>query len=345
MNKGTRTISRFKTLSVLAFTFLLIYLVIRKVGLDELLNLLRLADPVWLFLSFSIAPLSVLVSVVKWKILLDSQQVNVSLSRLYMYYLIGHFFNNFLPSTVGGDIVRSFELGNYTKNNVTALTSVFVERFTGFIALMFISLISIFYHVEYMKDPRLLFVMAIAVSGLFLILLIILNNRLVSLLNRSIQAPYFRKYLDKLMLVRSSLFDYKEKKTVLIKALVWSFIFMLVAIGNVCVSARVFYKPIPYLEVAGIVPIILIVAMMPFTMNGFGLQEWAYVFLFSWIGLPASVGLLTILLIRSKGILLATIGGLLYLITKVHNRRDVLDHQLGYFKLKDRMQAKIKSKD
>jgi uncharacterized membrane protein YbhN (UPF0104 family) len=64
--------------------------------------------------------------------------------------------------------------------------------------------------------------------------------------------------------------------------------------------------------------------MVPLTFNGIGIQEWAYVLLFQLIGLPASVGLSTILLIRFKDISMALIGGLLFPYLKLSEGRSVL---------------------
>jgi uncharacterized membrane protein YbhN (UPF0104 family) len=95
-------------------------------------------------------------------------------------------------------------------------------------------------------------------------------------------------------------------------ALFWSTIFMILAILNVYASAKAFGQEVDLAEVSVITPIILCVAMIPITVNGLGIQEWAYVLLFSWVGLPESLGLSTILFIRAKDVAMAILGGLLY---------------------------------
>jgi uncharacterized membrane protein YbhN (UPF0104 family) len=84
-----------------------------------------------------------------------------------------------------------------------------------------------------------------------------------------------------------------------------------------------FQKPVSLAEVSVITPVILCVAMIPITVNGLGIQEWAYVLLFSWVGMPASLGLSTILFIRAKDVFMAIIGGLLYPVVSAGGEREL----------------------
>jgi len=277
-----------------------------------LLNQISKADLKWVLISLSLEPFLLFASVIKWHILLRSKKTQVTRLRLSGLYLVGRFFNNFLPSTVGGDVVRAYELGNYTKDHTEAFASVFVERFTGLVTLVGLALISFLSHQRLTNDSRIILVMAIAVAGLLTLVWLILDTRPLALVENKISFNLFQRIVPKLKKIQLSLQSYKDDKRTLLLAIFWSFIFMFLAIANVYTSARAFHSPISFLDIAIIVPIILVVAMMPLTFNGLGIQEWAYVILFEWIGLPASVGLSTIILIRGKNFLVAAIGGIVY---------------------------------
>jgi uncharacterized protein (TIRG00374 family) len=75
----------------------------------------------------------------RWKILLRGQDVHTSYKQLFVFYVMAAFFNNFLPSTIGGDTVRVVESKKMTDSTVTSLMVVIVERLTGLMALVLIA--------------------------------------------------------------------------------------------------------------------------------------------------------------------------------------------------------------
>lgn len=310
-------IKKFRSLAILLLTVVLLFLVVRKVGLDELVQALTQADLMWVLFAVSLSPLIVFTGVIKWKILLKSQGVEIPLWRLYGLYLVGKFFNNFLPSNVGGDVVRGYELGRYTKDGAGAMASVFMERFTGFVVLIIMAVIAFITQINVINDIRLTLAMAFAVTGLVGVLWLIMDTRPLGLIERYIHFPLVEKVIPKFRKFHTSISAYRSQKRALALSLLWSLAFMLLAIANVYVCARAFHQSVPFLGVVVIVPIILVVSMVPLTINGLGIQEWAYVLLFTLIGLPAAIGLSTVILIRGKDYLLALIGGIIYPFFKI----------------------------
>jgi glycosyltransferase 2 family protein len=67
----------------------------------------------------------------RWKILLDVGDNRLSWFRLLQLYLVGGFFNAFLPTGLGGDVMRVRLSGNTNKNYSGAFAAVFVERLLG----------------------------------------------------------------------------------------------------------------------------------------------------------------------------------------------------------------------
>jgi glycosyltransferase 2 family protein len=302
-----------KTALLFAVSLILLYLVIRKVGLAELLASLQQADPFWIAISVLLEPLLILSSVIRWRILIQSQGYPVSLSRLNGLYLIGKFFNNFLPSNVGGDVVRGYELGSYTKDLGAGMASVLVDRFTGFVMLVVMAIASLVISGRYGADLRISMAIIFSVICLLGVLWLALDTRLLKLVAGFEKAPLLKGVIPKLKKLQMNLRAYKDRKAALVQALAASFVFMTLAIANVYASTRAFYdEPVSFLQIAIIVPIVMVVAMIPLSLNGIGLEDWAVVLLFSWLGLPAAAGLSAVFLIRLKSILLAIVGGLIY---------------------------------
>ena len=70
------------------------------------------------------------ISSVKWSLFIHERGIQISQVRLFNLYLIGMFFNNFLPSMVGGDIARIVKLGRLMRSHSRSFASVFLERAT-----------------------------------------------------------------------------------------------------------------------------------------------------------------------------------------------------------------------
>jgi len=67
----------------------------------------------------------------RWKVLLDVGENRLSWFKLLQLYLVGGFFNSFLPTGLGGDVMRVWLSGNTNKNHSGAFAAVFVERLLG----------------------------------------------------------------------------------------------------------------------------------------------------------------------------------------------------------------------
>jgi len=69
-----------------------------------------------------------------------------------------------------------------------------------------------------------------------------------------------------------------------------------------------------------IVPVITVIGLIPVTINGIGLREGAFVFIFTQMGVTASQSLILSLLYRLGIIILSLVGGVLYIIDDINNK-------------------------
>jgi len=103
-----------------------------QVNWQELTHIISQASVGYVGAALLIELLNVTPRVLRWRALLVTQQGTAGAKepflRLLSIYLVGSFFNNFLPSNVGGDSVRMLRLGQLTGRGVDAASSVLVER-------------------------------------------------------------------------------------------------------------------------------------------------------------------------------------------------------------------------
>lgn len=102
------------------------------------------ASPAWLIPACLLHIVGFSQISLRWQILLKAQGVNTGFFQLLSYYFMAAFFNTFLPSTIGGDTVRALESKRLTGSTTTSVMVVIIERLTGLLALVLISLTALF---------------------------------------------------------------------------------------------------------------------------------------------------------------------------------------------------------
>ena len=114
-----------------------------RVDWQALTRILSQASVGYVALALLIELLNVLPRVLRWRALLLTQGTREPFLRLFSIYLVGSFFNNFLPSNVGGDSVRMLRLGQLTGQGADAVSSVLVERLCGLFAVLLIGAVAV----------------------------------------------------------------------------------------------------------------------------------------------------------------------------------------------------------
>lgn len=119
-------------------------LVVRTPDRAALGRALREADPAWAIGAALTLFIALGVSALRWRAYLDALELDVPLGTVLRLYLVGTFFNAFLPSGIGGDAYKAVRIGRARGGTMTApLASVFLDRFAGFVALAALGLIGV----------------------------------------------------------------------------------------------------------------------------------------------------------------------------------------------------------
>jgi uncharacterized membrane protein YbhN (UPF0104 family) len=103
--------------------------------------------------AFAILLLGVAISTYKWRYLLELHGIEYPFRALHRYYFIAFFFNNFLPTGIGGDGYRIYKTLNNDRSRASAAIAVIMERVTGIVALLVIGYGSAFLVSRERGDP------------------------------------------------------------------------------------------------------------------------------------------------------------------------------------------------
>jgi uncharacterized protein (TIRG00374 family) len=245
----------------------------------------RGADLRVLAVAFGLYLLAITMNAYKWGVLLRAQQAVVPLGQLIRSTFVGLFFGNFLPSNVGGDAVRAFDLSRSMANGTTAATSVIVDRLTGL--LVFIASAAIFGTAAALwTGAPALWQVALLSLGLFVggaLLFLGLITRSVTRQARYLFAlvpPLNRLRLTGRM-VADSFAAYRRAPGALAWAALVSFgIQTITSVVNwLCAVAIGADAPFIYFFVFN--PIIAFLLLAPISINGLGVQQAVYVFFYA----------------------------------------------------------------
>ncbi|MEX0745748.1 MAG: lysylphosphatidylglycerol synthase transmembrane domain-containing protein [Phycisphaeraceae bacterium] len=277
----------------------------------ELAGLLGQVHFGWLIAFTLVTPVSVVLSVWKWALLLRARGHRPSFGSLFGLYVLSQFYNNVLPSSVGGDVVRVYLLGKRIHHPRDALGSVLVERFLGLSVLVIMGLVALAL-TPALFGSTLFVILALTGVGVYgLVVVAMFEPRLLRLVHRVVSrfAPA-RGAVSKLLRFQASLWEYRQHRGTLVASVLLSVAFHVSAILNVYLACRTLGQPVPFWIVAVATPLVLVITLLPISLNGVGLREWAFVVAFEALGVSGTIGLAASLLLRVKQMLWSS-GGLL----------------------------------
>ncbi len=300
------------------FSFsILAFLLIREVKVKDIPGALRDIDLLLLVLSFSLHALGLLISAYRWQILIRAQEDDVPLSFLAKSYLVGNFFNLFLPTRFGGDVVRIWDSSRYSRSLLKSSAIVLVERFTGIIVLLFFAFGVSLLRLDMAKRLPVIWIsLLVGFFGLLAVFLFLTPSALF-LLRRIPEKGILTKIKTKTFEFREIILIYREKKTAFFKALFWALLLQINVILHYYLAAKAFHLEIPLLDFFIFIPIILLILTIPVTISGLGLREVLFILIFSTYGIAEYMAIsFSLISDFAFTLIIGIIGGIIFISRK-----------------------------
>ena len=293
---------------------LLLGMLLRLVGWRETWATLRRAHPGYLGLAVLLYMLTMWVRAWRWQVFLEGQGIRVSVSRLTYLYFVGSFFNMVLPSGMGGDVVKYYELarhdrGDHAHFRARVASSVLADRMCGLMVLFLMGTAVVPWARGLDVKMTLALLVALTVVSIAGVALL-LNKRVRAWAETHI--PLARALINRRGIrgLYASLDGYT--RPVLVRATLYSLLFnMLIIIINVVIGWA-YNVHIDLLYYLIFVPIFSFTLALPISINGLGVREGAYVALFTQAGVAQSVALAMSLTFYAVTLAIGLMGGVLY---------------------------------
>lgn len=297
------------TVAIIAFLF-------ARVDVNAMAQYLARADAGRLLLALVLYFLAISVSVFKWDILVRAQNLRAAFSDLLVYYFVGLFFGNLLPSNVGGDVVRAYGLMRASGRAEAAAVSVLADRLMGLVAFLGAATVMAFLATLTLargSELEQLEIATVVVATLFLFAAALLFSRRFSQRAKAVFAlpflrplqPMARRAFDALQVYRQSyralaLNVALSACIVIITTLVWYSI------------ARALGETVPVFYFFLFNPLIAFVLLIPISFNGLGPKEATAVFFFGLVGMSNEAALAMSLIFHLIVVLTSLPGGVLW---------------------------------
>ena len=285
----------------------LLYLALSKVNLFELASRINIASLGWLALAVAATLLQLLVGVLRWREVSDACRAPLALGQAIRFNLIGTFFNQTLPSSIGGDAVRLWLVARDGAGWRAATYSIFVDRAIGLIALAIIIVASLPWSYELIGDPN-------GRAALALVDFAALAAGLGFLVLGALPWPWLKHWWAThhlhacAVIADRILFSRDRGPKVAILSL---FVHVLTVTIAWCVVQSI-AAPVSFGQTFELIPPVMLITMLPISIAGWGVREATMGLAFGYAGLMTNEGVNISLLFGAVSFVVGAFGGLVW---------------------------------
>ncbi len=254
----------------------LLFYLLKQGGWDEItaaMRQIKITDLLWVALLFAVSRIA---TVFRWHILLRSGGIDIRFKDSMGLTFTGLFANNFLPTTIGGDVVRLGGAMQMGFDRAVCLASIAADRLVGMFGMAMVAPIGLAYSWNTIKISSSLFS----------------------------SFAFVKRPIEFIKRIFSTFSIWLNKPGSLLASLAFTWIHMLCLFGSIYVFVDDLGNPVSFWMIAGLWSITYFVTLLPISINGYGVQELAFTFLMSNVaGLTPAMGITIAVLLRTYFIL------------------------------------------
>jgi uncharacterized protein (TIRG00374 family) len=311
-----KNVARLILLGKLILGIALLVFLVAKADLHSVAERLYTLDLFYVLVVFVIPHLAIWLSSVKWQLLLKTLGIAVPIKRLLALYMIGQFFNNFLPTMVGGDVVKAYQLSREAGDAPSVVAATFMERFVGLAALISLLPLVFFQDLVYDAFPAFGLLVCLVILGYLASLLLIFFNVASRLPGTNSKFHHAKKLSVALQKTRTQVRFFRHCGAVLSVSYLISLLFYFLIVVGSWAAVRSTGAEVAYSYLLAVVPAVLLAALLPVSINGLGITETGYVIFLRLAGVSTVDAVTMALLLRFRVLFTAGLGGLIFILYK-----------------------------
>jgi hypothetical protein len=256
------------------------------------------------------------MNALRWNVLLRASDERVSLAFLYQSVYIGHFYNNLLPSNIGGDFYKIYDVHKNRDVPLSkAVSTVIMERFFSVIAIITYFAVTSFSLYSILKNSIIMIAVFLALAVLLFI--VILRPKLFRIDRFFKRFKRLQKLEKGIENFNSAVNLFRGKWIHLFLGLLFTFLaqgFYIVIYYFLSLSMGL---EVSFMTFAFIVPVVFVLTGIPISIGGLGIRENTIVFLLTRFGMANEQAVAFSLLVMFLTLFTAGLGGIIYLFKNI----------------------------
>ena len=298
-----------------AVSGLLLYFALAAVDIGAVKARLGQIEAAWVALGLLVLVLQLAIMAVRWQQIVIRCGSPLTVARAFRFSMIAGFFNQTLPSSVGGDALRIWLIAKHA-NWRTAAYSVLLDRVIGVVALACLVVACLPWTLALISNPvgrgaLLLIGFGAIAAGLVFIALAWEQLRILQRWSLTRHLAAVAKVATTLLRTPSAFAPIFALSII---------IHLLTALAAWC-AARSVGTNLSLLYSLFLVPPVVLITVVPISIAGWGVRESAMIAAFGYAGLAQSDGLIVSLLFGGGYLVLGIVGGLVWILTAERGER------------------------
>ncbi|WP_426692898.1 lysylphosphatidylglycerol synthase transmembrane domain-containing protein [Sphingomonas sediminicola] len=292
-------------------TALLLWVAFRTVDIAAVASLLSSLNPWWALVALLLTGLIILFDATLLSSVIRLFSRRMPFGTAMLYSVVGWFFSNVAPSTVGGDIFRGVQLSRVGMPVGTAVRIILAVRVLSFITLVGVIAAGLPIALELLKEPRdELLMITLLASGIGVIAALFVLAHIRLRVPRLERWAFFQKLLTVAGDFRLLLTPSHGIASAWAAALAQH----LLRVGVLAALATGLGLDIPLATLFAFATAALLMAMVPISFGGWGIREIAFVYLLGAAGVSAEAALSLSIAFGLLRVLMGVIGGLAWVV-------------------------------
>ena len=301
----------------------------------------------WILFAFAVKAFGMASSMIRWNLLLKGQGIHLPWRHLIGTFLTGRFFGMFLPSTIGLDGYRLFDVARHTGKIVESTTVIAIEKLIGFIALTFLVFLTLPLGAQILDFKPVVLAMILVVLAAFVVasFVMLFNPRLIRFAIGLAPIPFRSKIESKLHKISLAVTAYSGQKALLLKAVFW----------GICVHAgtslmyfgtamAVRAENIHIFDILFAAPLMIYGTVLGPSIGGEGIRELVFIALLG-AKTTSEVALLFSHMGFWVGEILSLAGGVVYLIRPPEYKPKMVLEEMNEIRAKGREMQEVEAEE
>jgi len=299
----------------IVITLIILFLIFRNIEFQSVKNIIAQANIKLLLLAVIFQLLSTLLAGFRWGKVMSKLQFEKNSDFYIRSYFKGSFFNQGLPTSIGGDAVRVLDVASNGHRKRDAFIGVFIDRILGLAGLLILNLVANFFLPELLPHNLFLMINLIVLAGLVGFIGFIYIHKIKALKKGRI--------LNYILRVSSQLNQVLHNLRSISFHLIIGLMIHLFSIINIYLISQSVGLDYDLLTMAVIVPPVVLLTLIPISLAGWGIREGAMIGLFSLIG-AATANVLSMSILYGIILIVASLPGLYTFIYQKKNKVETL---------------------